>query len=92
MIIPDDLPLVITVVRGRVFAATDGHDEVPLDDGARIHIDPGPELKVVRLPESPTFLRRLREKVRFGTPLRGALDDGSAPSVEARASERTGDD
>ncbi|MFN2451912.1 MAG: NAD(+)/NADH kinase [Candidatus Dormibacteria bacterium] len=92
VVIPDDLPLTVTVVRGRVFAATDGHDEVPLDDGARIRIAPGPQLGVVRLPDSPTFLRRLREKVRFGTPLRGALDDGSAPSVEDRASERTGSD
>ncbi|GAC1337475.1 MAG: NAD kinase [Candidatus Dormibacteria bacterium] len=90
VVIPEDVRLTITVVRGRVFAATDGHDEVPLDDGATVRIEPGPGLMVVRLPESPTFLRRLREKVRFGTPLRGALDDGSAPSVEARASERTG--
>lgn len=90
VVIPDEVRLTITVVRGRVFAATDGHDEVPLDDGARVHIQPGPELLVVRLPESPTFLRRLRERVRFGKPLRGVLEDGSTPPIEARAGERTG--
>jgi NAD+ kinase len=64
----------VTVQRGRSFAAADGNLEVPLHEGGGVVVRPGPELHVVQVPGSPTFLRRLREKLRFGTPLKHALD------------------
>jgi hypothetical protein len=33
-------------------------------------VRPGPELAFIRFDDSPSFLRRLREKVRFGLPLK----------------------
>ena len=74
VVVPEAMVLVVVLVHGRAFAAADGTAEVPLREGARVLARPGPELQVVTFPGSPTFLCRLREKVRFGMPLKEAID------------------
>jgi hypothetical protein len=94
IVLPEMVTLRITVERGRVNAAADGISEIRLRDGAEMIIRPGPELAFVRFDNSPSFLRRLREKVRFGLPLKdlerpavlrpsGGGDEGP-PVIEAR--------
>jgi NAD+ kinase len=93
IVLPEMVTLRVTVERGRVNVAADGRDEIRLRDGAEMIISPGPELSFLRFDDSPSFLRRLREKVRFGQPLkdldRPALlrpDDGpdeAPPVIEA---------
>ena len=95
IVLPEVVTLRITVERGRVNAAADGIAEIRLRDGAEMIIRPGPELAFVRFDNSPSFLRRLREKVRFGLPLkdleRPALllpppdTEGGPPAGEARS-------
>jgi NAD+ kinase len=93
IVLPEMVTLRITVARGRVNVAADGHAEIRLRDGAEMIIRPGPELAFVRFDTSPSFLRRLREKVRFGLPLkelerpvllRPADTDEGPPAAEAR--------
>jgi NAD+ kinase len=76
VVVPEAVDIGITLLHGRGFAAADGHVDVALAEGARMEIRPGPELQVVQIAGSPGFLRRLREKVRFGTPLKESLDEG----------------
>lgn len=75
VVLPEAVTIRISVLRGRTFAAADGHVEVPLSEGTTVVVRPGPELHVVEAPGSHTFLRRLREKLRFGMPLKQALDE-----------------
>jgi NAD+ kinase len=82
VLVPEEVALVITVERGTAIAAADGHDEIPLQNGSRIRLEPGSEWRIVKLPGSPSFLRRLREKVRFGTPLK-TLNRGHGPDPDA---------
>ncbi len=82
IVLPEMVTLRITVERGRVNVAADGISEIRLRDGAEMIIRPGPELAFVRFDTSPSFLRRLREKVRFGLPLK---------ELERPAVLRTGD-
>lgn len=82
VIVPEGTVLTITVKRGRVVAAADGHLELPLRDGARLTMRPGPDLQVIRVPGSPSFLQRLREKVRFGTPLKSMDHGGWSSSLD----------
>jgi NAD+ kinase len=93
IVLPEVVTLRITVERGRVNVAADGISEIRLRHGAEMLIRPGPELAFVRFDDSPSFLRRLREKVRFGLPLKGLErpdlvrpnDAGeAAPVIEAR--------
>jgi NAD+ kinase len=70
IVLPEMVSLRITVERGRVNVAADGISEIRLRDGAEMIVRPGPELAFVRFDSSPSFLRRLREKVRFGLPLK----------------------
>ncbi|MBJ7595043.1 MAG: NAD(+)/NADH kinase [Candidatus Dormibacteraeota bacterium] len=70
IVLPEMVTLRVTVERGRVIVAADGISEIRLRDGAEMIIRPGPELAFVRFDSSPSFLRRLREKVRFGLPLK----------------------
>jgi NAD+ kinase len=93
IVLPEVVTLRVTVERGRVNVAADGISEIRLRDGAEMIITPGPELAFVRFDDSPSFLRRLRDKVRFGLPLKDlerpallrptAADDGP-PVIEAR--------
>ena len=75
VVVPEAVVLAVTVLRGRAFAAADGTPEAQIPVGCTVVASPGPELQVVLLPGSPPFLRRLREKVRFGTPLKGDQDE-----------------
>ena len=70
IVLPEMVTLRITVERGRVNVAADGNAEIRLRDGAEMTVRPGPELAFIRFDNSPSFLRRLREKVRFGLPLK----------------------
>ncbi|MBJ7610216.1 MAG: NAD(+)/NADH kinase [Candidatus Dormibacteraeota bacterium] len=70
IVLPEMVTLRVTVERGRVNLAADGLAETRLRDGAEMVIRPGPELAYVRFDDSPSFLRRLRDKVRFGLPLK----------------------
>ncbi len=70
IVLPEVVTLRVTVERGRVNVAADGLAEIRLRDGAEMIIRPGPELDFVRFDTSPSFLRRLRDKVRFGLPLK----------------------
>jgi NAD+ kinase len=85
VIMPEAVTVHVTLLRGRGFAAADGHVDVALTEGCRVAVRPGPELQVVQIAGSPTFLRRLREKVRFGTPLKALGDDDrDADSADAQ--------
>jgi NAD+ kinase len=75
VILPEAVTVATTLVHGRAFVAADGGTETPLWEGARVVARPGPKLEVVQLAGSPSFLRRLREKVRFGLPLKPAVDE-----------------
>jgi NAD+ kinase len=75
VVVPEAVTVHITLLHGRAFAAADGHEDTILAEGTRITVQPGPELQVVQIAGSPPFLQRLREKVRFGTPLKESLED-----------------
>jgi NAD+ kinase len=78
VVLPEAVSLAVTLVRGRAFAAADGYVDVSLREGTRLDISPGPELTVVRVPGSTTFLWRLREKMRMGFPLKQPTLSGDA--------------
>ena len=87
VVVPEAVSLHVSLLHGRGFAAADGHVDVALAEGSRLAIRPGPELQVVQIAGSPSFLRRLREKVRFGTPLKESLEDGDPRGRRRRAPE-----
>ncbi|MGI8847884.1 MAG: NAD(+)/NADH kinase [Candidatus Dormibacteria bacterium] len=82
VVLPEMTTVRVGVIHGTVFAAADGQLLGILGDGDEITVAPGPELSMVRFADSPTFLRRLHDKVRFGMPLK-PLDhrppEGPAP-------------
>jgi NAD+ kinase len=89
VVIPELLDVVVTVERGQVYVAADGRSIAWLGDGASVVIKPGPDLRVVRFGDSPSFNSRLRQKFRYGIPHKDLLlelldDDVSGPS-SARA-------
>jgi NAD+ kinase len=84
VVVPEAVTMRVTLLRGRGFTAADGHVDVPLAEGTRLTIRPGPELQVVQISGSPSFLRRLREKVRFGTPLKQSLEDADGHRLRER--------
>ncbi|MHB8489817.1 MAG: NAD(+)/NADH kinase [Candidatus Dormibacteria bacterium] len=87
VVIPEQLDVRVTVERGRVFVAADGHAHAWLSDGGSVVIKPGPELEVVRFADSPSFNSRLRQKFRYGIPHKDLLlepvDDG-LPGAQGR--------
>ncbi|MHB8718112.1 MAG: NAD(+)/NADH kinase [Candidatus Dormibacteria bacterium] len=78
IVLPEMVSIGITLERGHVLVAADSSGETLLRDGAEVMIRPGPELEFVRFDDSPSFLRRLRDKVRFGLPLK----DLERPALE----------
>jgi len=88
VILPEMTTLRIGVRHGQVFVAADGQPQGLLEDGGTVTVAPGPELAMVRFPDSPTFLRRLHDKVRFGMPLkplyRGTSGELSPASEDIR--------
>ena len=73
VVIPEQLPVRVTVDRGRVFVAADGRSIAWLADGESVVIGPGPELEVIRFADSPSFNSRLRQKFRYGIPHKDLL-------------------
>ncbi|HZS15033.1 MAG TPA: NAD(+)/NADH kinase [Candidatus Dormibacteraeota bacterium] len=90
VVVPEAVTVYVTVLHGHVFAAADGHVDVALSEGTRITVEPGPELQVVQVTGSPSFLRRLREKVRFGTPLKESLEEGDGHRFREREADEVG--
>jgi NAD+ kinase len=87
VVMPEAVTVHVILLHGRAFAAADGHVDVALAEGTRITVQPGPELQVVQVAGSPSFLRRLREKVRFGTPLKESLEDGDGHRFREREAD-----
>ena len=88
IVLPEMTVIDVTVEHGRVFVAADGQEQARLEAGGRVRISAGPELSVVRFAGSPSFLRQLREKVRFGLPLkvaeyRHAPEDGGTAGPQS---------
>jgi NAD+ kinase len=84
VIVPEAVTVHVTLLHGRAFAAADGHVDCTLTEGTRLTVEPGPELQVVQIAGSPSFLRRLREKVRFGTPLKESLEEADGHRFRER--------
>ena len=70
IVLPEMVTLGISVERGHVTVAADSTGEILLRDRGEVVVRAGPELQFVRFADSPSFLRRLRDKVRFGLPLK----------------------
>lgn len=70
VVLPDAVSVQVTLVRGAAAVAVDGTSLGLLTEGSQVSVRPGPDLEVVRFSDSPTFLQRLRQKFRFGVPLR----------------------
>jgi NAD+ kinase len=68
VVIPDEVRVRVSVVRGRVFVAADGISVADAAEGTEVTVHPGPDLEVIRFSDSPSFHARLREKFRFGVP------------------------
>ena len=82
IVLPDSTVVEVAIEHGAVFVAADGQHQARLGAGGRVSIGPGPELRVVRSAESPSFLRQLRDKVRFGLPLKPEeRPSGGAPAA-----------
>jgi NAD+ kinase len=84
VVVPEAVAVHVTLLHGRALAAADGHLERVVDEGSRLTIRPGPEVQVVQIEGSPSFLRRLREKVHFGMPLKESLEDGTGYRLRER--------
>ena len=86
VVLPDAVDVRVLVERGSCAVAVDG---VPLCDlvaGGEITVRPGPDLEVVRFADSPTFMQRLRQKFRYGVPLRDiAAADAEADEQRERS-------
>jgi NAD+ kinase len=78
IVLPEATVIDVAVGHGAVFVAADGQHQARLGAGGRVSIGPGPELRVVRTADSPSFLRQLRDKVRFGLPLKPEERPGDA--------------
>lgn len=83
VVVPEAVTVHIRVLRGRTFVAADGALDMPLAEGARVAVSPGPELQVVQVVGAPRFLSRLREKLRFGTPLKETFDPSDGHQLNA---------
>lgn len=90
VVVPEAVTVHVTLLHGRAFAAADGHVDCTLAEGTRITVQPGPELQVVQVSGSPPFLRRLRDKVRFGMPLKESLEDADGHRFRERDADPGG--
>jgi NAD+ kinase len=90
VVVPEAVTVHVTLLHGRAFAAADGHVDCALAEGARITVRPGPELQVVQIAGSPSFLRRLREKVHFGRPLKESLELGDGHKLRPPSLDEPG--
>jgi NAD+ kinase len=84
VVLPEQTEIDVVLRHGNVVVAADGVELGVITEQGRVSVVPGPELCLVRYPRSPSFLRRLHDKMRFGMPLK-PLDRGEAapgPSAE----------
>ena len=88
VILPEAVRLVLTLVHGRATAAADGHVAADMNEGMQLVVGPGPEITLVRVTGSMTFLRRLREKLRIGLPLKQPSPEPSAPGPLTASDDR----
>jgi NAD+ kinase len=72
LVLPDTTAFNLGVVRGEAVVAADGLAVGRLSSGQSVPVRPGPDAHVVRLEHSPSFATRIREKLHFGMPLKGA--------------------
>ena len=86
VVVPEAVTLYVTVLHGRAVAAADGHVDAAVHEGERLTIRSGPEMQVVQIAGSPSFLRRLREKVHFGMPLKESLEEADGHRYRRRDS------
>lgn len=82
VVLPDAVEVRVILERGTVTVAADGVACAELKGAGEATVRPGPDLEVVRFADSPTFMERLRQKFRYGIPLR---DLASADSGEPDA-------
>lgn len=82
VVVPDAVTVRITLVRGAAAVAVDGTSLGVLTEGGEVTVRPGPDLEVVRFGDSPTFLQRLRQKFRFGVPLRDLASIDAHDDIE----------
>lgn len=75
VVLPEAVTVRVTLLHGRALAAADGHVDCAAPEGTVVTVRPGPEMQVVQIAGSPSFLRRLRDKLRFGMPLKESLED-----------------
>ncbi len=87
VVVPEAVTIHVSLLHGRAVTAADGHANCALAEGSRLTIRPGPELQVVQIAGSPSFLRRLREKVHFGMPLKESLEDADGHRFREREAE-----
>lgn len=74
VIIPNSVHLRIIVDKGPAFLAADGQHQIVLRDASEVVIEPGLPLQIVRSSLGTSWLHRLREKVRYGVPLKESVD------------------
>ena len=70
VVLPDAVEVRVVLERGAAAVAVDGVALSEFSGSGMAVVRPGPDLELVRFTDSPTFLQRLREKFRFGVPLR----------------------
>ena len=70
VVLPDVVHVRVQLVRGPAFVSVDGLTLGLLAADGEVLVRPGPDLEVVRFTDSPSFQQRLRQKFRFGVPLR----------------------
>ncbi len=70
VVLPESVVVHVFVEHGQVVVAADGLADIELHEGAVLTVQAGPELQVVHVPGSPSFHRRLRDKLHFGTRLK----------------------
>jgi len=84
VVLPEAVTVHVTLLHGRARAAADGHVDCAVPEGTRLTVRPGPEMQVVQIAGSSSFLRRLREKLHFGHPLKESLEDAGGHRLRER--------
>ena len=85
VVLPDAVQVRVILERGLCTVAVDGVSLCDLVAGGEVMVRPGPDLEVVRFADSPTFMERMRQKFRYGVPLRdiAEADTGSDERQDA---------
>ena len=70
VVLPQDANIEVFIDHGHAVVAADGQPEIEVEEGSAIHVNPGPELQQVHLPDRPGYVTRLHTKLNFGVPLK----------------------